>query len=950
MRTRMLWWAARRILAAVFLAAAILMGAALGADAHVGDGRLVLHWRGSVPEGSAFLLSPPGEEPMVVRPQDRPDSTASFDDIASGQARLDLASPGGRPLLRWNLLIASELTTTAVVQLDTGVLEVSAIHPDPFGNTEDWGPTDLGALPGGGVEGARLASIPSSAVEVPEIHGAMAGPTTRFGSPVYGLDHDAIGYQQPLGNAAAWLAAPTPWILTDRGAGDGFSLLAGGGDGGTAWGRLRTRAERRLGPLGHTEAEAAVGGATIGDAGPLGIGDDKLPRNDLDGIETRIRVFARPAGGPLRLHLHALGTSRNHFLQEFARDTQHNPRQDRSTLTASAAWDHRVGRHDLWLEAGYARSLAKTGDGQAFDVLHNYRIGAHDPTENQAVVENSLYWWGGRTGSSIPPHQYNYLTQELATTWSLRAEGRLRSSLRTPLRIGTEASFTTWRWYEHLDPISDSNAPPADPGNPGSLSGFYQYASYLGYTRDASDHMDDGLHAAPKPRTLALFASQQVPVGPATLEAGARWSSFSPGQGAVRDLANPIGPDSSLDASDFLAEKSLEGVDPRLGLFLPFDKGTAGWIDAGRTRETPPLEALYISPNRLLQQASLARAGQLHTDSARDQVFGNPALKPMLHDRLTIGLHRDLRPGVALRLTGRLEQVRDTWVARRVDAGADSLTYYDNRGKQRERGLRVTVDAVTSKRSRLRLAWDVSRRETNVIEPASLYRGLLLSGLPVEGTGVRESATLTDLWLDRPDVQGWFPSIFDRTHQISATWLARLDRGAAASVLGPLVGRTDFAFVLRAASGRPYTPIYVKAEGLMMGGTESAALTPGNPVDQNKNGRLDASEINSERMPWTWQVDLGLQRRFTILRQSWALLLEARNVLGWRNPRTVYGATGKADDDGWLGSSAGQKYLNDLSNLGKDPEAFRQAYLDRLDDPNRYEEGRTLRVALGLDL
>jgi hypothetical protein len=938
MRTRKPWWAARRILAAVFLAAAILMGAAPGADARVGDGRLVLHWRGSVPEGSAFLLSPPGEEPMVVRPQDRPDSTASFDDIASGQARLDLAGPGGRPLLRWNLLVASELTTTAVVQLDTGVLEVSAIHPDPFGNTEDWGPTDLAALPGLGVEGARLASIPSSAVAVPEIRGAMAGPITRFGSPVYGLDRDAIGYQQPLGNAAAWLAAPTPWILTDRGAGGGFSLLAGGGDGETAWGRLRTRAERRLGPLGHTEAEAAVGGATIGDAGPLGIGDDKLPGNDLDGIETRIRVFARPAGGLLRLHLHALGTSRNHFLQEFARDTQHNPRQDRSTLTASAAWDRPVGGHTLWLETGYARSLAKTGDGQAFDALHEYRIGTN--SYNDRVSDDGLYWWGaGNTDPSVPPHLYNYYTQELAATWTLRGESRLRSSPRTPLRIGAEASFTTWRWYEHLDPIIDAKNT--------ALDGGFQYASYLGYTRNASAHTDDGLHAAPKPRTLALFASQQVPVGPATLEAGARWSSFSPGQGAVRDLANPIGSDSSLDASDFLAEKSLDGVEPRLGLFLPFGQGTAGWIDGGRTRETPPLEALYVSPNRLLQQASLARVGQLHIDSARDQVFGNPALKPMLHDRLTIGLHRDLRPGLALCLTGRLEQVRDTWVARRVDAGADSLTYYDNRGKQRERGLRVTVDAVTSKRSRLRLAWNVSRRETNVIEPAPLYRGLLLPGLPAEGTGVRETAALTDLWLDRPDVQGWFPSIFDRTHQISATWLARLDRGAAASVLGPFVGRTDFALVLRAASGRPYTPILVKAEGLMTGGTESAALTPGVPIDQNQNGKLDASEINSERMPWTWQADLGLQRRFTFLRQSWALLLEARNVLGRRNPRTVYGATGEADNDGWLDSTKGREYL---AGLGSGANEFRQAYLDRLDDPNRYEEGRTLRVALGLDL
>jgi hypothetical protein len=100
-------------------------------------------------------------------------------------------------------------------------------------------------------------------------------------------------------------------------------------------------------------------------------------------------------------------------------------------------------------------------------------------------------------------------------------------------------------------------------------------------------------------------------------------------------------------------------------------------------------------------------------------------------------------------------------------------------------------------------------------------------------------------------------------------------------------------------------------------------------------------------MPWTWQVDLGLQRRFTFVRQNWALYLEARNLLGRKNPRTVYGATGEADDDGWLGTVAGQARAESAPG---GPAAFRQAYLDRLDDPNRYEEGRTLRVALGLDL
>lgn len=939
MRTRKMRWVLGSI-----LAAAILAVAPAPAGARVGDGCLALRWSGPIPAGSAFLLSPPGLEPITIRPEESRNSTALIEEIPSGQARLDLVGSDGRPILRWNLLVVSELTTTAVARLDTGTLDISPIHPDPFGNTQDWGPGDLAALPGGGIDGARLASIPVSPTDSPEIRGALTGPGARLDPFIYALERDAVGYQQPLGNAAAWLATQVPWILTDRGAGPGLSVLGGAGSGETSWGRLRARTEGQWGPLGHAEAEAVIGGERNDDAGPLGLGNDRLPRNDLGSIEARLRVFAAPAGGLLRLHLHALGTQRNHFLQEFKYDAPHNPRQDRSALTASAAWDRPIGRHDLWLEAGYARSFTETGDGRAFDRLPKYRIGSIDAWENQKPTEDQMYWWGGKVGSSDPPHQYNYYTQELATTWTLRGEGRLRPSPQTPLRVGMEAAFTTWRWYEHLDPISDSNIPP---GYPDSQTGFYQYASYLGYTRNASAHLDDGLNAAPKPRALALFASQRVPVGPVQLELGARWSSFSPGQGGLRDLANPLGADSSLEQADLLTERGQDGVDPRIGLFIPLGERAAAWIDAGRTRETPPLEALYISPNRLQQQASLARDGLLHRDSARDQVFGNPTLKPMLRDRLTVGLHRDLRDDVALRLTGHVGQVSDTWVARLIEAGKDSIAYYDNRGKQRELGVRVSLDAAASKRSRLRFTWEISRRETDVIEPAPLYRGLLSPGMPVEGTGVRETAPLAALWFDDPAVRGWFPSIFDRTHQVSAAWLARLDPTAAPSVLGPLLGRADFALVLRAASGRPYTPTYVEADGLMTGGVESTALTPGHPIDRNGNKKLDASEINSERMPWTWQVDLGLQRRFSLFGQGWTLFLEARNLLGQRNPRTVYSATGEADDDGWLDSPDGQ------ARAGADPARaakFRTDYLDRLDDPNHYEEGRTLRAALGIDL
>ena len=127
------------------------------------------------------------------------------------------------------------------------------------------------------------------------------------------------------------------------------------------------------------------------------------------------------------------------------------------------------------------------------------------------------------------------------------------------------------------------------------------------------------------------------------------------------------------------------------------------------------------------------------------------------------------------------------------------------------------------------------------------------------------------------------------------------------------------------------------------GTTPAPALSPGRPIDENGNGVIDASEINSERMPWGWQVDVALRRGFRLLGRNFALAAEVRNVTNHRTSRLVYGATGESDDDGWLDSADGQAYLR---SLGASANAFAQAYAERVDSPNRYDPGRTARATL----
>lgn len=909
----------------------------LEVEARLHAARLLLRWDTAPFAGSMVTVVLPGAETRTEPLPSVPQGELLFDRLTSGLNRLELRDSDGRMLRAWSVYLASDLTTVAWLDAGTGTLAISPDHPDPFGNVRVWSQASLSALPGAGLEGfLDLTDVGSSAPLL--LNGDSHGPASRLRRPSYGLQDDIVGVQVPLGALPPRSSDHGLRVDTDRYGRTSGSLLGMGGSGGLTLGTAALSFAAARSPLGSFEAEGAVSGLASDDAGPLGLTEGGLKENDLESIETRWTALLRPAGaGLLRLGFHAAGHSRRHYLQEFRSNFAHNPREDRSVLLASGEWEVPAGPALVSAGATYSRSYAETGDGRAYDRINNYRIGS---IENDAVDGSAygLYWYGGNGSSTRRAHLYNYYTQDLVSSWRFHGEAEATPIAGAPLRAGIEWRRTTWRWYEHLDPIVDSSIPPSAP------TGF-QYASYLGYSRDASDRADLPGHEAPRPRQTVLWADQALNLGPAKLEGGIRWTSFAADQRALRRLDRPLGADSALTAEDFRGKSTRAYADPSLGLHLNLGRRSHLWADAGRRHLLPPLGMLYFSPNLLLQLASRAMNAPLK--SSRDMIFGNPALEPERTTSASLALGHEFAAGWNARLTLRIDRTKDTWVARRHPAGdgptADSVAFFGNRGERRDRTLRLDLEARPWQPVRLLASYRLGSRETNVIEPTPLYRALLLPDGPAEGYGVRETAPLSPLWFDDGVDRGWFPSLLDRTHRVSLAWMSSLGPVAEGTPTGGLLSDVDLAVVFRAASGNPYTPTYIRQEGLMTGAQASPALTPGTPVDSNEDGRLDSSEIQSLRGPWSWQVDIGLRRPFRLFGQQLAAEFEVRNILNRTNPRLVYGATGKADDDGWLDSTEGGAYLR---SLGSDAERFRDAYEERLDNPNRYEQGRFARIGL----
>ena len=110
---------------------------------------------------------------------------------------------------------------------------------------------------------------------------------------------------------------------------------------------------------------------------------------------------------------------------------------------------------------------------------------------------------------------------------------------------------------------------------------------------------------------------------------------------------------------------------------------------------------------------------------------------------------------------------------------------------------------------------------------------------------------------------------------------------------------------------------------------------------------------NGARQPWTYRIDLRLDKRFSLggalkddgTRASiydFNIYLQLLNALNTLNVRSVYRFTGLPDDDGYLSSDAGNQDI--LSQI--DPVSFVDHYSARVQNPNNFTLPRRIRLGL----
>ncbi len=304
-------------------------------------------------------------------------------------------------------------------------------------------------------------------------------------------------------------------------------------------------------------------------------------------------------------------------------------------------------------------------------------------------------------------------------------------------------------------------------------------------------------------------------------------------------------------------------------------------------------------------------------------VFNNPNLKPEKTVDYQLGFKQVVSNSSSIEFTAFYKELRDMVQIMNVNfAYPTTYTTYGNRDFGTVKGISLSYDL---------------RRTGNVRLNASYTLQF------ADGTGSGTTSSSELISSGQPNLLSVFPLDYDQRHTLVLSFDYRY--GSGSDYNGPMWFGTQFFsnaganLILRAGSGTPYSAtsnITTQANNI---GLQQAGTTP-----------LEGS-VNGSRLPWQFRMDLKIDKDFALKagkegKHGLALnvYIQIQNLLNTENIISVYRATGSPSDDGYLTYPGAQGYINATT----DPQAFRDLYNVKVNNPNNYSLPR--RARLGIEL
>ena len=394
-----------------------------------------------------------------------------------------------------------------------------------------------------------------------------------------------------------------------------------------------------------------------------------------------------------------------------------------------------------------------------------------------------------------------------------------------------------------------------------------------------------------------------------------------PPQPFLKDANTKINDSSGFDAStSFTDYKPQVNVAPRISFSFPIST----------------VANLYAHYDVIVQRPRGGRNFATPYDyyylpQSSGNIIDNNDLKPEKMFDYEVGFQQVLTKQSAITISGFYRERKDM-IQVRPYLYAWPTTYYTygNRDFSTTKGMTVSYDLRRFGNLRMKVNYTLQFAEGTGSGDAS-------------GNGGNANAVATNGLLQNfinagvPNLRYVSSLDYDSRHIITANIDYRYDEGA-----GPVVGgkhilqNAGVNFNFSARSGEPYTK----------------------RLDANPTNRTVQGEINGSRLPWHYMLDLRLDKDFSlrsskqpapgeVAKRKKPLYINGfvyiQNVFNIKDVLSVYGYTGRADDDGYLTSAQGIVATSTQTN----PESYQDIYSININNPNSYNLPR--RITLGLN-
>jgi hypothetical protein len=366
------------------------------------------------------------------------------------------------------------------------------------------------------------------------------------------------------------------------------------------------------------------------------------------------------------------------------------------------------------------------------------------------------------------------------------------------------------------------------------------------------------------------------------------------------------------DASAFEDYKAQVNVMPRIAFSFPISEKASFFAHYDILTKRPtsgfrfdPYEYQYIQ--------------------SRNAVISNANLKPETTIDYELGFQQVLGPTSSLKISAFYrEQRNNVQLINMFMAYPASYKTFGNRDFGTVKGMTIAYDL----------------RQTGNVRMTANYTLQF-----ADGTGSDATSMAAFINAGIPNLRNIFPYSFDQRHAFAITFDYRYGEGKDYN--GPTIGdfklleNTGLNIFTNINSGYPYSAqTFITDEGI-----------------GNLNAGISGT-VNGSRMPWTYRLDMQLDKNLTITHKSkdakgkdkekvsnLNIYIRATNLFNQFNVLGIYRATGNWDDDGYLAAAASQTSIQNQT----DEQAFRDYYSMKVNNPFNISVPRTIRLGVKYD-